>query len=175
MKRSSWHGLLIGVIFLVGVPAPARGVTHPLPGPTPTVAAIPLQIVLRTVTGVPVPDIRVDLVPVPPDEGGSPTGSTAQIGTTDSAGRIPFSVLPGIIWRARFSGVYQGRVLQAGAAQGLPPFGTTRGAGFVVQTGLQEENDAPAPIAGQPAPAVETLPFVLLAIGDEWTPAIDLA
>ena len=172
---SLWRAVLVvGFAFvLTGSPVGAADASPPT---VPTVlAAVQLQLVLRTAEGTPVPGIRVELVPAAPDAGGPPAGTSAKAAITNATGMVVFAELQGAVWWARFHGTYREQPLVMYATQGQPPYGTTPGGGFVVQTVLQEENSAPAPVIGQPAPAVETFAFVLLPTGAGWTPALDLA
>ncbi len=163
-------GLLIGLGML-----PLAAYADP---PTPTLAPlnnVQLRVLLRTPTGQPVPGIVVDLTPAAPELGGPPADTPAQTGQTDATGAVLFAGVQGAIWRVTFMGHYAGQALQPVANQGQPPYGTTHGGGFVVQTSLHEENDAPAPVVEVAAPPVETLSFILLSVGGSWMPAIDLA
>lgn len=169
-----WCAVLVG-LALGWSTNPVEAEDPPLPTAATGLAAVSLQVLLRTADGTAVPGIGVTLVPAAADAGGPSAGANMQYGSTDGDGRVTFAGIQGVIWWARFQGMYQGQPLVPVARQGQPPYGTTRGGGLVVQTALQEENDAPAPVVGQPAPAVETLAFVLLPTGLTWTPAIDLA
>jgi hypothetical protein len=166
--------LVLGWVLGLGV-LPLAGPADP---PTPTgtpLDAIQLRVLLRAAPGQPVPGIAVNLLPVPSDLGGPAANTAVQHGQTDATGAALFTGLQGAIWRLTFTGSYVGQPLQAVAEQGQPPYGTTRGGGFVVQTSLHEENAAPAPVVSVPAPPIETLAFVLLPTNGRWTPAIDLA
>jgi hypothetical protein len=146
--------------------------------PTPTIAplnSVQLRVLLRTPTGQSVSGVAVTLVPAAPEFGGPPADTPSQSGQTDATGAVLFNGLQGAVWRVTFMGSYSGQPLQPAAEQGQPPYGTTRGDGFVVQTSLHEENDAPAPVVGVSAPPVETLAFVLVPTGGRWIPTIDLA
>jgi hypothetical protein len=172
---SPWRAVLV-MGFAFALTSSPVGATAPTPPAVPTaLAAVQLQLMMRTADGAPVPGIHVELVPAAPDAGGPPAGTSAKAAITNATGMVVFAELQGAIWWASFHGIYRGQPLAAVAAQGQPPYGTTHGGGFVVQAALQEENDAPAPVVGQPAPAVETLAFVLLPTGAGWTPALDLA
>jgi hypothetical protein len=163
----SWL-IVLGLLPLVQPSAPPTPTTMPL-------NIVQLRVLLRTAAGQPVTGVVVDLIPAAPELGGPPVGTPAKGGQTDAAGAALFDALQGAIWKVRFTGRYAGQLLQPPTEQGQSPYGTTQGNGFVVQTSLHEENDAPAPVMGVPAPLAETLAFVLLSTNGRWTPEIDLA
>jgi hypothetical protein len=136
-------------------------------------------VLMRTLSGAPVPDLGVTLTPAPATMGGPPSGVAGQHGRTDAQGRVTFTGLGRWIWMVSFTGQYQGRALQPVTRQGQPPYGRTRaGGGFPLAVEPQEEGDAPTPVvsAGQVQPEVQTAPFVLVPIAAaEWVPALDLA
>lgn len=154
----------------------------PPPAPPPVdLNRITMQIVIRTTAGQPVPGLGVQLAPAPADQGGPPAGTPAQTATTDSAGAARFVGLGAWIWRATLTGSYQGRPLQAVADQGRPPQGTNpAGGGFLLLVQAQDESDPPTRTAGDPTPdtstpGLESTGLVLLPMGAEWQPALDLA
>jgi hypothetical protein len=135
-------------------------------------------VLMRTLSGAPVPDLTVDLAPAPADFGGPPDGATEEHGRTDAQGMVRFTGLGRWIWMVAFTGQYQGRALQPVALQGRPPYGRTRaGGGFPLSIEPQEEGEAPTPVvvAGQVQPEVQTATFVLVPTATEWAPALDLA
>ncbi len=171
----SWllFSFLLGHIGLPGaVPLPAAATT-PTSGSVET--RLVLQVQLRTAAGAPVPGLSVTLQPAPPDLGGPPLHTSVQRGRTDANGTVTFTALGPWIWRVTFMGTYAGGPLQAVAAQGRPPYGTTPGDGFVVRVQAQEEHVA-LQAEGQPrTPPIEVAAFVLLLQGPEWIPTIDLS
>jgi len=167
-------GLIAGTLVR---PVAAAGTGAPAALPTPDLARVQKQIVVRLANGTAVPGLAVQLAPAALDMGGPPTGTSAQTAPTDHAGSVTFTGLGRWIWMLTVQGRFQGRALQAGAEQGRAPYGRTRGGGgFPVQVEVQEEAAAPTPVfvAGTPRPQVETSVFVLLPIGDRWAPALDL-
>jgi hypothetical protein len=79
------------------------------------------------------------------------------------------------IWRARFAGVVEERPIQSVTAQGRAPFGTTSGAGFVVRVQAQEEHAALDAEGSPITPPIQVTAFVLVPVGEEWAPTLDLA
>jgi hypothetical protein len=158
------------------------------PSPTPNLAVTPLSrwdpttvqkvVLVRTLSGAPVPDLTVDLAPAPATLGGPPAGTAGQHGRTDAQGSARFTGLGRWIWIVSFAGRYQERALQAVALQGRPPYGRTRGGGgFPLEVEPQEEGEAPTPVvvAGYVQPPAQVAAFVLVPTAAAWAPAVDLA
>jgi hypothetical protein len=186
LSRQAGPGLIVLTALLVNVSVRQASAASPPPTPNPVVTPLPSWdpatvqkvVLVRTLSGQPVPALVVDLVPARPELGGPPVGATGQQGRTDAQGMARFTGLGRWIWMVSFTGQYQGRVLQAVALQGRAPYGRTRaGGGFPLAVEPQEEGDAPTPVAvaGQAQPQVQTATFVLVPTADEWAPALDLA
>jgi hypothetical protein len=153
--------------------APGAAGGAPVAAPTPDLAPMGKQVLLRTLNGAPAPGIDVRLVPAMPAMGGPPAAASAQTARTDATGAATFGELGRWMWLVSFQGSFQGRPLQSVAAQGRPPFGRTRsGGGFPLQVEPQEEGDAPAQVGG--AGMAQPVMFVLVPFGAGWAPTLDL-
>jgi hypothetical protein len=145
------------------------------PTPPPAQADLPIEIIVRTGDGVPVPGIVVTLHAPSADIGGSPTPLPDQQGTTGADGQVVFANLGHWVWYATFQGAFAGSAIQGPDAQGKPPWGTNpQGNGFplVVDPQLENEANIATPAASEPT----TISRIVLVPGENaWIPALDLA
>lgn len=145
--------------------------------PTPLLAPtdLPIQIVVHTGDGVPIPGIVVTLHPASADLGGPPTPVPDQQGTTGADGQVLFRKLGYWVWYATFHGTFANRAIQEPGAQGKPPYGTNpQGNGFplVVDPQLENEANIATPATLEPS----TISRIVLVPGeDTWIPELDLA
>ncbi len=166
---------LLAAVFSLALLISAITTAHAEPTPPLAPTDLPIQIVVHTGDGVPVPGIVVTLHSASNDLGGPPTPEPDQQGTTGAGGQVLFRNLGHWVWYATFHGTFANRSIQEPGAQGKPPYGTnTQGNGFplVVDPQLENEANIATPAASEPTTISR---IVLVPAENTWIPALDLA